>query len=119
MSRIPFKAKDYIDEFFPNQETFSVDDMRRCFAAGSRVGNTKTMTCWVPINKPPIPKANRSVFVLCFSSTFGIELEKVLSSEFQQFADAHPEALYWCYEDKIVPKRVREELMAFKDETDI
>lgn len=115
----PYKAKDYVDQFFPNQETFSVDDMRLAYSAGAKVGNSKTMSCWIPVNRPPTPKANRSVFVLCFSSTFGIELKKVLSSECPQFIENHPEALYWCYEDRIVPKRVRQELLELKQETDI
>ena len=74
------------------------------------VGNAKTLTCWLPVNRPPMPRVNGSVFIICFSAETGIDIVKVLSTEFADFVKNHDNALYWCNETKIVPKRIRAEL---------
>lgn len=107
--KLPFKAKDYVEEFYPNQELFSVSDMKRAYADGAKVASSKNLHCWIPVSQPPMAKANRGVFIMSVSPVTGVEIVKVYSSEFKEYMEFH-EGLYWCYEDRIVPKRIRAEL---------
>ncbi len=115
MSYFPLKANEYVEQFYGKQELFSISDMRQAFNHGKKAESLNTCANWVSTDHKPQPKPNQYVFILCFSLDDGVNVEKVLSSEFVDFIETHSEALYWCYEYRIAPKKIRRQFQEIKD----
>lgn len=103
----PYQAGKYVAENYPNQEQFTANDMRVAYRDGCRTGAANTLACWQQIAQVPKAIPNQFVFVMCFSPDFGIELKKVLTTEYKDFVEAHEDAMYWCYEYAIAPRKIR------------
>ncbi len=116
MSRYPFKSKDYVDAFFPDREAFDKKDIQKAYNDGKKANSLNTCANWVSVDHDPRPMPNQSVFVLCFSVDYGIVIKKDLTSEYTAFVETHKDALYWCYEYKIAPKKIRRQFQEIKDE---
>jgi len=103
----PYQAGKYLEENFPNQEEFSSNDMKIAFRDGCKKGAANTLACWQHITQPPRLIPNRCVFVMCYNTDSGIDVKKMLTTEFADFVEAHGDAVYWCYEYAIAPRKIR------------
>lgn len=112
----PYQAGKYLADNFPDQEEFTANDMRVAFRDGCKTGAANTLACWN--QKSQLPKAipNQFVFVMCFSPDFGIEIKKVLTTEYKDFVEAHNDAIYWCYEYMIAPRKIRIQFMEMSND---
>lgn len=116
MSFLPYKAKDYVEERFPDRESFSVNDMQKAFNDGKKANSMNTCANWVSVVHCPRMLVNQYVFVLCFSPDNGVDVVKLLTTEFADYVESHSDALYWCYEYRIAPKKIRRQFQEIKDE---
>lgn len=116
MVKIPYKAEDYIDEFYHDKELFNASDMRRAFNDGKKANSFNTCANWVSVEHTPRPMPNMYLFVLCYSPEDGVDVVKLLTTEFVDFVETHNSALYWCYEYRIAPKKIRRQFQEIKDE---
>ena len=111
----PFESARYVRETYPEQELFYASNMRKAFTDGCRKGSENSLGCWMQLAQKPKAMPNQYVFVLCFSHDEGVNITKVLSSEYGDFIEAHADAMYWCYEYRIAPRKIRMQFQELRD----
>ena len=113
---LPYKARDYVAQRYPDREVFTAIEMQRAFNDGKKACSLNTTANWVSVYHYPRMMVNQYVFVLCYSPDDGIDIVKILTTEFPDFIETHSNALYWCYEYRIAPKKIRRQFQEIKDE---